>query len=107
MILKKNSFDDTFLATINELLTDIFSEKSVKKIYTTMEQVYSLKTEDIPHNIQIFERSLKSIIGSGHTIIEDLLVESMYSMNGLNYEYKKDYEFSDYIIELKNIVMKT
>lgn len=101
--LQSQSFDYALLAAINELLTDIFSEKSVKNIYSTMERVYSLKREDIPDNIQLFESSLESIIGSGHTIIEDLLLEKMYSANGLDYEYKKGYELEDYISELKKI----
>lgn len=105
--MKSSSFDNTLLTTINELLTEIFSEDSVREIYRTMEKVYSLKKEEIPRRIQLFERSLKEIIGTGHSIIEDLLLENLYSKNGLNYVYKKEYELSDYIIELKSIVMKT
>ena len=105
--MQTSSFDNTLLVTIDDLLTEIFNENTLRKIYGTMEKVYSLKKEEIPSNIQLFERSLKDMIGSGHTIIEDLLLEKLYSMNGLNYEYKKDYELSDYIIELKSIVMKT
>ncbi len=96
------TFNELFLRTLDEVLTDVFSEKSVKKIFSTMESVYQLKKEDIPDNTHLLSRTLERIIGTGHLIIEDLVVENLYNKNGLDYENKKGYSFEDYIEELKN-----
>ncbi len=96
------TFNELFLRTLDEVLTDVFSEKSVDEIFSTMENVYQLKKEDIPDNTHLLSKTLERIIGTGHLIIEDLVVENLYFKNGLDYENKKGYSFQDYIEELKN-----
>lgn len=96
------AFNELFLRTLNEVLTDVFNEKSVDDIFSTMESVYQLRIEDIPDNAHLLSKTLERIIGTGHIIIEDLLVENLYLKNGLDYENKKGYSFTNYIEELKN-----
>ena len=96
------AFNELFLRTLDEVLTDVFSKKSVDDIFSTMESVYHLKKEDIPDNTHLLSKTLEKIIGTGHLIIEDLVVENLYVKNGLDYENKKGYGFQDYIEDLKN-----
>ena len=98
------TFNKLLLRTLDEILTDVFSEKSVDDIFGTMESVYHLKKEDIPENTRLLSNVLENIIGTGHYIIEDMLVENLYVKNGLNYENKKGYSFTDYVDDLKNRV---
>lgn len=90
------------LVTINEVFSDIFSRRSVETIYRTMEDVYSLRREEIPGNMTRFSSALAGIVGKGHVIIEDLLVENLYVKKGVRYEPKKGYDTGDYIEELRS-----
>lgn len=96
------TFNELFLKTLDEVLTDVFNEKSVDDIFNTMESVYQLKKEDIPDNAHLLSKTLERIIGTGHIIIEDLVVENLHFKKGLDYENKKGYSFKNYIEELKN-----
>lgn len=87
--------------TINEVFSDIFSRQSVETIYRTMEDVYSLRREEIPGNLGRFSSALAAIVGRGHVIIEGLLVENLYVKKGVRYEPKKGYDTGDYIEELR------
>jgi hypothetical protein len=95
-------FDGAILVTINEVFSDIFSRRSVETIYRTMEDVYSLRREEIPGNLERFSSALAAIVGKGHLIIEDLLVENLYVKKGVKYESKKGYDTDDYIEELRS-----
>ena len=100
--MKVITFNDLFLRTLDEVLTDVFGKKSVDYIFSTMESVYQVQKEDIPDNTHLLSKTLEKTIGTGHLIIEDLLVENLYVKNGLDYENKKGYGFQDYIEDLKN-----
>jgi len=94
--------DDLLLETIGDVLRQVFGENSAKIILRNMKKSYSLKWEEIPKRAQVFSDALRNLLGSGGVIIEDLILETLYSKLELKFEWKKGYRFSDYIKELRN-----
>ena len=52
--------------------------------------------------IRALADSLPKILGTGSVIIEDLILETLYSKLGCQLQWKKDCRFPDYIAELKS-----
>ncbi len=94
------SFNEVLRETILNTLTDIFGKKAASSILRSIESVYSLKLEDIPENGRQFESALESLLGKGHIVIIDLILENLYFNQGQEYLYVENYGFSDYIKRL-------
>ena len=94
--------DILLLETIDDVLKQVFGERSAKTILRNMKKTYSLKREEIPKRGQVFSDALQKTLGSGAVIIEDLIVETFYSKLELEFKWKKGYGFSDYIKELRS-----
>ena len=95
------NFDDLLHSTITDTLKDVFGNRSASTIIRTMENVHSLRLEEIPEKGELFKVALKSIVGSGHQIIEDLILENLSVRLGKKQEYEKDYTFADYLNKLR------
>jgi len=96
--------DDLLLETIGDVLRQVFGENSAKIILRNMKKSHSLKWEEIPKRAQVFSDALRNLLGSGGVIIEDLVLETLYSKLELKFEWKKGYGFSDYIRELRKSI---
>jgi len=95
--------DDLLLEIIDDVLKQVFGKTSAKIILRNAKKSYSLKWEEIPKRVQVFSDALRNILGSsGGVIIEDLILETLYSKLDLEFEWKKGYRFSDYIKELRS-----
>jgi len=92
--------DDLILKTIQDILTEVFGEKSFRKMRQTMKQSYSLEWYEVPLKSDVFSSALRRILGSGSVIIEDLIIESLYFNLGLELRWKKGFSFPDYIAQL-------
>jgi hypothetical protein len=95
------SFNKVLQGTIKDTLNDVFGKKSAITIIETMAKDYFLKLEDVPERSQQFNGALKLILGSGHQIIEDLILENLSSKLGHKIDYRGDYTFADYLSQLK------
>lgn len=95
------NFDDVFQDTIRDTLVDVFGGKSAATIIRTLERVHSLKLDEVPEKSQQFRAAMQGILGTGHQIIEDLILENFSSKLGKKYEYMKDYTLGDYINKFK------
>jgi len=91
------TLNELLQVTIKDTLLDIFGEGSTKKIFNTMETVHSIRLEDVYSNSQLFNVALKEIIGSGHQIVEDLILENLFDKTGKVFEYRENFSFSDYV----------
>ena len=94
--------DDLLLETIGDVLKQVFGENSAKILLRHVKKSYSLKWEEIPKRAQVFSDALRNILGQGGVIIEDLILETLYSKLELEFKWKKGYGFSDYIKELRS-----
>ncbi len=92
--------DALVLGTIQNVLLDVFGEKTLKKMRQVLKDSYSLEWQEIPEKSEAFSSALKEILGRGAVIIEDLIVENLYNSLGKGLQWRKDYTFSDYISSL-------
>ncbi len=97
----KHNFDEVLQLTIRETLTGVFGNRSARTIIRTMERVHSLRLEDVPEKGQMFNSALEEILGTGHQIIEDLILENFSIKLGQKFEYIENYAFADYINNMK------
>jgi hypothetical protein len=95
------NFDDVLQDTIRDTLIDVFGGKSTATIIRTLERVHSLKLDEVPEKSQQFRAAMQGILGTGHQIIEDMILENFSSKLGKKYEYMNDYTLGDYINKLK------
>jgi len=84
-----------------EVMLNIFGRKALDNILRAMREKYFLDLEEMPERPDVFSEALRRIIGVGSVIIEDLIVENLYMKIGLEFRWKKNYVFSDYIKEIR------
>jgi hypothetical protein len=99
---KSLRFDTMLSETIQDILLDVFGEKSANDILSTFEDVYSLRIEEIPEKTPLFLEILKKIVGSGYITINELILETMYLRMGLTYERNKNPDFVNALNYLEN-----
>ena len=92
------SFEDTVKQTIKETIKNVFEDEEVVE---SLFQYFHKASSNAIDEIQVLTDSLTKILGPGSIIIEDLILETLYSKYNLDFEWKKEYRFADYFIELK------
>lgn len=85
------------METIDEVVRNVFDDRTAEII---LESYKDSSSEKMGERIQIFTDTLSKILGVGSIIIQDLILESLYSKFGLELQRKKDYTFAEYILEL-------
>ncbi len=93
-----STFDDVVMHTIDEVVRSVFEDEIAETIFRFSTEKSSGRVND---RVRAFADSLPKILGTGSVIIEDLILETLYSKLGLKLEWKKDYRFPDYITDLK------
>lgn len=96
------NFNDVLQVTIKETLLGIFGEKSTKTIFKTMEKVHSIRLDDVSSKSHVFDVALKDILGTGHQIVEDMILENLFDRTGKVFEYRENFSFSDYVNSIKD-----
>ena len=85
------------METIDEVVRNVFDDKTAEMI---LESYKDSSSEKLDERLQMFTDTLSKILGVGSIIIQDLILESLYSKFGLELQRKKDYTFAEYILEL-------
>jgi hypothetical protein len=98
----KSEFDESLINVVDEELKKIFGEMATLIIYGYLENNLSLKQEDIPHKIEVFAKGLDSFLDSGAKVIQQVIIKNLYANFGEEYKPKEDYDFVEYVNELKN-----
>ncbi len=96
------NFNDVLQVTIKETLLGIFGAKSTKTIFKTMEKVHSIRLDDVSSKSHTFDVALKDILGTGHQIVEDMILENLFDRTGKVFEYRENFSFSDYVNSIKD-----
>lgn len=91
-------FDDIFKQTMNEELNHIFAPKLAESILRHLETVDT--KEHKKEGIKFFAQSLHTVLGAGAIPLERIILMRLYSKLELKLEYKKGYDFSDYVNEI-------
>ena len=94
-------FDTLLEGTIRETMVDVFGLKSANNIIDVMQEKHNLKIEEVPRRSNEFNKALRNIIGSGHIIIEDLILEDVSDKLGQKYESKMNKGFGEYVRYLR------
>jgi len=82
----------------------VLGENSRKAIYFHLQNMVSLKKEDIPDRTEAFAEGLKIIFGTGAKAIEIWIVKSLYQKLGAKYEEKRNSRFEDYLNDAREII---
>jgi len=93
--------DDLLLKAVDETVKQVFKEAGAKVIYDCLKNKYHLKLEEIAGKTEDFSAGLEMLLSSAASVIERLVLKSLYSKLGLRFEEKVGYRFSDYIKELR------
>jgi len=93
--------DRFIITTIRTTLSDVFGKRIITSINKVM-RAHSLRWEEIPDNPRLFSELLIKIVGRGHIVLEDLILESLYMELGLPYEYVEGCEFHDHIEKIRS-----
>lgn len=96
-------FDDVLTKTINEVIRNVFEDETAKIIF---EYLNESNSKNLDEKVRVFTNALPKILGVGSVIIEDLILETLYSKYGSELKWRKGYRFADYIIELRDQTRK-
>jgi hypothetical protein len=100
MVEKGKDFDKLFIEAVDEGL-DVLGESGRQMIFFYLEKSYSIRRYEIPRKPEAFAEGLEKIFGAGASVLEKLIVKSLYSKLGLKYEDKENRPFSDYVNDVK------
>jgi len=98
----KSVFTQALLEATDEGLL-ILGESGREAIFFHLQNLYSLKREDIPEKPETFIEGVRKIFGVGAEVIERAIVKSFYRKLGLRYEEKRDYSFLTYLNDAKHM----
>jgi len=93
---KQEEFEKLFMEAVDESLKSL-GESVRHMIFYHLENTYSVKRQDIPKKPEAFAEGLEKIFGVGALVLEKIIVKTLYSKLGLEYEDKKDFVFIDYL----------
>lgn len=96
----RGTFDKKVRDTIKTVLIEIFEENSAETTYRILSETYGLEEKDISKRPHVFSQALVSLFGKGAGIIEDLILEKLYTSFKMDLKWKENYKFSNYLEDL-------
>ncbi len=97
---KERDFEKLFIEAVDEGL-ETLGESGKHMIFFHLDKSYSVKKNDIPKKPEAFARGLQKIFGAGASVIEKLILKSLYSKLGLECEYAENRPFADCVNGLR------
>ncbi|MHA2428039.1 MAG: hypothetical protein ACXADB_08460 [Candidatus Hermodarchaeia archaeon] len=97
---RSGNFEAKVVDTVKTVLIEIFEAKSAETTFRILRESYGLEGKDIPKRPHIFSQALVSLFGKGAVIIEDLILEKLYTACKREFNWKESYQFSNYIEDL-------
>lgn len=97
---KRGNVNAKVLDTIKTVLIQIFEDESMETTFKILKDKYGLEAKDISKRPEVFSQALLNLFGEGATIIEDLILEKLYSDFQVDLKWKESYKFSNYIEDL-------
>jgi len=93
-----------FLDTVDEVIKNVFDDETAKIILGYLKKNSSRNMDD---RVRMFAESLPKLLGVGSVIIEDLILETLYSKMGLESEPRKGCGFWESVAELRNRTVRS
>ena len=97
---KEKDFEKLFIEAVDEGL-ETLGESGKHMIFFHLDKSYSIRKHEIPKKPEAFARGLQKIFGAGASVIEKLILKSLYSKLGLECEYVENRSFADYVNGLR------
>jgi len=90
---------------IDRVLRQVFGEEAAHLIYRHLESNYSLKKEEVADRIEIFAVGLEDFLRSGAYVIEQKILEDIYSSYGLlrRIELERERDEFDFVSQIKSL----
>ncbi|HVP27512.1 MAG TPA: hypothetical protein VMT26_07620 [Candidatus Bathyarchaeia archaeon] len=100
--------DDRIARIIDRVLKQVFGETATLLIYKHLEHNYSLKQDEIAEKIDIFARGLEDFLTSGAFVVEQKILEDIYSSCGLlrRIELERNQEEHDFVAQIKSLTQR-
>ena len=98
-------FDEILLSAIDNALISL-GESVKKSIYYHLEEQFQLKRNQIPNQLNKFQKAIEQIFGSGARFLEILIMKNLYLKAGVTVSMEEKVSFIDYVKELKHIYME-
>jgi hypothetical protein len=98
-------FDKIIMEAIEEGLA-VLGKSGKQTVYFHLENNCSIKKQEIPQKLEAFAKGLENMFGVGAIVLENLIIRSLYSKLGIEYEEIKDYEFIDYLKHAKKVELR-
>jgi hypothetical protein len=99
---RRKDFEKLFLEAVDEGL-NFLGESGKHMVLFHLERSYSIKRHDIPEKPEALAAGLEKIFGAGASVLQKLILESLYSKLGLKFEDKGDYTFAECVNHAKNV----
>ena len=96
-------FENIVTETIYEVIRNVFESDIAEVIFQYLDES---RSKDLDTRLRFFAESLPKIMGEGSSIIEDLILETVYFKCGRELEWKADHRFVDYLLELRERIEK-
>jgi len=92
----EKDFEKLFIEAVDEGLGTL-GESGKHMIFFHLDRSYSVKKHEIPKKPEAFARGLERIFGAGASVLEKLILRSLYSKLELEYEDVESRAFADYV----------
>lgn len=95
------SLDGLLLGVVDETIRHVFRDAGANVIYKYIENECNLNWEEIAEKPEVFSAGLETLLGSGASVMEKLILKKLYRKLELEYKEKEGYELLDHIKELR------
>lgn len=92
MLEEKSQIRLTLIEAVDEGLL-ILGESGRKAVYFHIQNITSIKKEEISGNLEALQKGLEEIFGAGARVIETAIVRSLCQKLGIHFEEDKDKSF--------------
>ena len=93
---KERDVEKLFIEAVDEGLGTL-GESGKHMIFFHLDKSHSVQKHDIPKRPEAFAEGLEKIFGAGASVLERLILKSLYSKLGLEYENVETRPFVDYV----------
>jgi len=100
--------EDKISKIVDCVLNQVFGEEATRLIYRYLESNYSVKRCEIVEKIDVFAKGLQDFLNSGAYVIEQKILEDVYSSYGLlrKLELERMQEEQDFVGQIRLLRQK-
>lgn len=107
-LVQQTKVDDRVARVIDRVLKQVFGEQATSLIYSHLERDHGLRHDEIAEKIDVFAEGLEEFLRSGAYVIEQKILEDIYSSCGLlrRLELERDNSEADFVGQMKLLMQR-